>query len=355
MEGLPGAVLSTLRDDVSLFWADVIADRREEIGSVMMDFLARVDQQQNSRTVALPEGEGDVAGISYSIRGAGPPLVLLPLALAPSQWAPLLPALSARYCTITLGGPVLGAVAVLEDRARSGYLRVVDALVDEAKLRTGESVLEVGCGSGVLDRWLARRTGGANRIVGVDINRYLLREATGLARKEGLEGMIEFREGNAESLPFPESSFDVTLACTVLEEGDADRMLAELVRVTKAGGRVAVMVWSMDMPWWVNLPLRAELKTKLETPGRMSPGLAERGCADAGLYRRLSQAGLVRVTMFPQLATYADKVRLFRAEQILATLSPEEANEWRESMAQADAEGTFFIAQPYHCAVGTKP
>jgi hypothetical protein len=35
-------------------------------------------------------------------------------------------------------------------------------------------------------------------------------------------------------------------------------------------------------------------------------------------------------------------------------LKPEEVNEWRKAIAQADVEGTFFIAQPFHCAVGTK-
>ena len=59
------------------------------------------------------------AGISYRIRGAGPPLVLLPMFLAPSQWEPLAPRLSERYCTITLGGAALGAVAILESRGRS--------------------------------------------------------------------------------------------------------------------------------------------------------------------------------------------------------------------------------------------
>src|SRR6185369_17818375 len=112
----------------------------------------------------------------------------------------------------------------------------------------GEVILEVGCGSGVLARWFARQTDGANRILGVDISRYLLREAAALARKEGLAEAIAFQEGNAEALPFPDNSVDVAVACTVLEEGDADRMLAEMVRVTRPGGRVAVLGRSIDVP-----------------------------------------------------------------------------------------------------------
>ena len=82
---VPAAALITLRDYFGPPWADMIADRTEEIGSAMMDFLARIDQGRMGRAVTLAEGEGEVAGISYSVRGSGPPLVLLPLALAPSQ------------------------------------------------------------------------------------------------------------------------------------------------------------------------------------------------------------------------------------------------------------------------------
>ena len=345
---LPGTKLIDLADYFSPLWADVIADRTKEVGAAMVDFI---EQQQRLKEVTLLEGEGEIADISYSIRGSGTPLVLFPLALAPSQWQPLLPLLSARYCTITIGGPALGMVAFLEARG-PGYLRVVRGLVDETRLRAGETVLEVGCGSGVILRWLAQHTNGANHIVGVDINRYLLREAAALAKKEGIEGAIELREGNAEALPFADSHFDVTMACTVMEEGNADRMLAECVRVTKSGGRVAVIVRSLDMPWWVNLPLRADLKKKAEA---QRGNVLKEGCADASLYRRMRQAGLKQLAMLPQWATFSERERLqFQQERIAAMLEPEEVNEWRKAIAQAEAEQTFFIAQPFHCAVGTK-
>jgi ubiquinone/menaquinone biosynthesis C-methylase UbiE len=229
---------------------------------------------------------------------------------------------------------------------------VVRSVIEEAHLQPGETVLDVGCGSGVLDRWLARRTGGANHIVAVDIHRELLREATALAKKEGLEHIIEFREGNAEALPFPERSFDVVLSSTVMELLDADRMVRELVRVAKPGGRVAVIVRAVDMWSFVNLPLRRALKTKIEALPNGTAGA--QGCADASLYRRLHAAGLDNVKMLPQLATY-DGSRLHTVqERILAALSPEEMHEWQTAVTQAEATGTVFIALPFHGAVGTK-
>jgi SAM-dependent methyltransferase len=95
----------------------------------------------------------------------------------------------------------------------------------------------------------------------------LLREARQLARQEGFGDVIEFHEGRAEALPFSDDSIDVALSRTVMEEGDADRMLAELIRLTKPGGRVAVMVRAVDVPAWVNLPLNPELKAKVSRPG----------------------------------------------------------------------------------------
>jgi SAM-dependent methyltransferase len=261
---LPGAQLVSLRDYEIFAWSDVAAERTREFGAAMLQFLARVSPAAGG-SVALREGAGEVAGISYRIRGAGPPLLLLPFFLAPSQWEPLVPLLSEQYCTITLGGAALGAVAILEARGRAvGYLQMVRTLLQEAQLHPGEAVLEVGCGTGVLDRWLARRTAKAHRVTGVDINPYLLQEASALARQEGLEGEIEFREGNAESLPFSDNTFDITMSVTVIEEVDADRMLAEMVRVTKPGGRVAVSARAVDMPSFMHLPLSMGLKAKVE-------------------------------------------------------------------------------------------
>ena len=353
MAALPDASTITLADYYGHPRADLLADRGEDIGAAMLAFLARMDQLHAAKPVPLPAQEGELDGLSYRIQGAGAPLVLLPLGLAASQWEPLLARLSAQYCTLTLGGAVLGSVASLEARGRStGYLGVVRNLIAEVHLQPGETILDVGCGSGVLDRWLARHTGGAHRIMAVDIHRTLLREAAALATKEGLADHIEFREGNAEGLPFPDSSFDVTMSATVMELLDADRMLREMVRVTRPGGRVGVVVRAVDMQSFVNVPVRAELKMKIAA---LPNGLAgANGCADGSLYQRFCHAGLQNVHMSPQLATYAGARAHAADERIEAALSPAELAEWHTAVAQAEAEGTFFIALPFHCAVGTK-
>jgi ubiquinone/menaquinone biosynthesis C-methylase UbiE len=358
VENLPDARLVTLRDYALVGWTDMVAERTDEIGSAMLRFLAQHSPPAEAKTVSPADERGEIAGISYHMRGAGPPLVLLPLFLAPSQWEPLVPMLSQHYCVITLGGVELGAIANLESRGRSaGYVRMVQALTDATQLQPGQTVLDVGCGTGVIDRWLARHTAGQNRIIGLDVNRYLLQEAMALARKEGPQGAVEFREGIAEALPFPDNNFDVTMSITVIEEVDAQQMLTEMVRVTKPGGRVAVIARGMDMPFLMNLRLPTGLQAKVNAPGAIG-SVAAQGCADASLYQRFHQAGLTQVRMFPQLAAYdgSDPSMLqFMQNLLLGKLTQEETQQWQSARAEAEAEGTFFMAWPHHCAVGTKP
>lgn len=356
--GVPDARLVALRDYSILPWTDVAADRTDEIEASMMPFLAQTGSRAEIKSLSPGEGTGEVAGIFYRVRGAGPPLVLMPLFLAPSQWEPLITRLSEQYCTITVSGPELGIAPFLESRGSAvGYVQMVRTLLDEIQLQPGESVLEIGCGTGVITRWLAQRLGEKHRVVGMDINPYLLREATMYARREGLEDTIEFREGNAEALPFLNNSVDVTLSVTVIEEVDATQMLAEMVRVTKPGGRVAVVSRATDMPFLMHLPLSEELKAKVQIPGMIMASVGERGCADASLYQRLYKAGLTKVKMFPQLAPFTEAdthVLPFLQTALLSNLSQEEAHEWQRGYAQAKEEGTFFMAWPHHCAVGTK-
>ncbi len=205
-------------------------------------------------------------------------------------------------------------------------------------------------------RWLARETANANPVFGVDVNTFFLREAAEIARRDGMENVVSFREGSAEDLPFEDNSIDVVFSSTVIQRVNADRMLPEMVRVARPGGRIAVLSHAHDMNRWVNLPLRQELKTRIESPPWVDdPGHPD-GCDDSSLYRRVAALGLENTRMFPVISTFSEPVRLrFLQGGILPTLSAEEAEEWRAAVAQAEADGAFFISTPFHCAVGTKP
>ncbi len=343
-------------------YADISSQRQEEIAAGLVSFLQKMGQLHQTPSVDLAEETGEIAGISYRIRGSGPPVILFPLSAAPSQWEPIMATLTASYCAITLGGDQLGMVSSLEDRGRTpGYLGGVASLLEAAGLQPGEAVIEVGCGTGVLCRWIANRQPGSNpaqghnKIVGVDVNPFFLREAAALVNREGMNNLVEFIEGSAEALPFPDERFDLAFSSTVIQRVNAEKMLSEMVRVTKLGGRVAVLGHAHDMPRWINLPLGETLKAKIDSPPWVTDRGHPEGCDDASLYRLFSNLGLSDLKMFPYMASFGGDSRLQGLQSsILPGLSPDETEEWHAAVIQAEAERTFFIGTPYHCCVGTK-
>ncbi|MGH7096904.1 MAG: methyltransferase domain-containing protein [Stellaceae bacterium] len=334
-------------------WADAVADRTDEIARPIIAFLGEIGSAATPRRAA---GEGGHAGINYQIAGRGPALILLPFFLAPSQWQPALPQLAKHFTVITLSGPYLGGVASLEDRARMPtYQALFRTLVDLMSPRPGEKILEVGCGAGSLVRLLARRLGPANAITGADANPYLLREAAALTAAQGLESTIRFTDGNAEALPFTDEAFDCAYSVTVFEECDAERAIAEIVRVTKPGGRVGLVVRALDMRQWWNLDLPETLRRKVERPPY---SVARNGVADRSLYPRMRRAGLEGLVCFPSLVTLDRPGRPIwrnREDAVLSVLEPEEVPVWQDARAAAAAEEMLFMAHPLHCAVGAKP
>ncbi len=338
-------------------WADAVADRSDAIARSMIAFLGRLGAAGHAAdSPRRTEVEGAHAGITYRLAGSGPALILLPFFLAPSQWEPAVERLSREFTVIILGGPHLGGVASLEDRARMrSYQAMFHALIDRIAPRPGEAVLEVGCGAGSLVRLLARRLGGANAITAADVNPFLLREAAALAAADGLAGAIHFTHANAEALPFPDHSYDCVYSVTVLEECDADRAIAEIGRVLRPRGRAGIAVRALDMQQWWNLELPETIRAKVQIPP-YSVGPA--GVADRSLYRRMRQAGFADLACFPALVTLdrpGGPIWRNREDHILSLLSAEERMLWQAERDRAAADGLLLMAHPLHCAVGTKP
>jgi SAM-dependent methyltransferase len=338
-------------------WSDAVADRTDEITDRMIAFLDHLPT--NGRRSDRPgptAAEGRHAGISYRVEGSGPALMLLPFFLAPSQWAPAIPRLARRFTVVTLGGPHLGGVASLEDRAgMPTYQAMFRTLIDRIGPEPGEAILEIGCGAGSLVRLLARRLGDANPIIGADVNPFLLREAAQLAEAEGLEGLIRFTDGNAEALPFEDHSFDCAYSVTVFEECDADRAIAEAMRVIRPGGRIGLIVRALDMPQWWNLALPEPILRKVTMPPR---SVAPRGVADRSLYRKMRDVGLVDLVCFPTMVTLdrpGGPIWRNREDHVLSQLSPEELPIWQAERDKAEKDGLLFMAHALHCAVGRKP
>jgi len=346
---LPGAARMVLSGYDAPGWADVMADRTAEVAEAMIAHLGK-HRADTPRGLAK---DGELAGITYRVEGSGPALLLLPFFLAPSQWAPAVATLARHFTVITLGGPHLGGVAALEDRARApSYQAMFRTLIDILAPKPGEAILDVGCGSGALDRALAKRVNGANPITAMDLNPFLLSEAAVLAKAAGVDGAIRFVPGSAENLPFEANSFDCAFTITVLEECDADLALRELVRVVRPGGRVGVIVRSIDLPQWWNVDVPDGIKRKI-TVSPQSVGAS--GVADASLYARMRAAGLRDLTCFPSMVTLDrpdGPIWRYREDHLLSLLTAEELPVWHEARAAAAKTGLLITAHAMHCAAG---
>jgi SAM-dependent methyltransferase len=165
--------------------------------------------------------------------------------------------------------------------------RLVEPLLDAAGVRSGTRVLDVACGPGRCAAAAAARGGVP---LGLDA-------APGMvAVAHARYPEIDFRQGDAERLPFADASFDAVVAGFVVNHLPcAERALSEFARVVRPGGRVAVTVW--DRPERMRL-LGVLAEAVERTEGVEDPGLPSGGpdpfrfADEAALAALLSGAGL---------------------------------------------------------------
>jgi len=115
-------------------------------------------------------------------------------------------------------------------------------VADAAKIGTGQRVLDVACGTGILAREAASRTGPTGFVAGLDPSPGMLEVAKQLAPT------VEWRQGLAESLPFPDQSFDAVVSqFGLMFFSDRRAALRQALRVLRPEGCLAVAVWdSLD-------------------------------------------------------------------------------------------------------------
>ena len=115
--------------------------------------------------------------------------------------------------------------------------RFGSALIKEARLRPGERVLDLACGTGIIARMAVEQVGPAGLVAGVDVNSAML--DTARAVNAGLP--IKWYESSAESIPLPDRTFDVAFCQLGLQFiADQAAALRELRRVLVPGGRVYI-------------------------------------------------------------------------------------------------------------------
>ena len=117
-----------------------------------------------------------------------------------------------------------------------------ERLVALGRLGPGESVLDIGCGTGTLAIAARRRVGPAGDVFGIDASPRMIARALSKAARAGVE--VSFTTALAESLPFPDARFDVVLSTLMfhhLPRTVRHECAREIRRVLKPSGRVLVV------------------------------------------------------------------------------------------------------------------
>jgi len=134
-------------------------------------------------------------------------------------------------------------VAKRWDRMREDFFdeTIADSVLKASDLKRGDSVVDIGCGTGFLTQHVVMRTQGTGKIIGVDLSPSMLEAAKDNLAKLGLLGSVEFRIGDAEKLPLDDSFADAVVGNMILHHCPRPRRaISEMTRVLKNGGRVAL-------------------------------------------------------------------------------------------------------------------
>jgi len=170
-----------------------------------------------------------------------------------------------------------------EDIGQNSWLTVdeLDGFLSRLDIRTGNRLLDVGCGSGGPALHVARQTG--CEVIGVELSEEAVAEATRLAREASLETRSSFLQADAsQPLPFEGDRFDALICIDAINHlPDRERVLCDWARVLRSGGRLlftdpVVITGILDSE---ELAIRTSIGYFLFVP----PGENERLLASAGL------------------------------------------------------------------------
>ena len=250
--------------------------------------------------------------------------------------------------------------AALEVRGHTpSQIRLRRRFLKWLPVRARDRVLEVGCGTGVVARDLAGLVGRAGVVTAVDPSATLLARARALSRGTS-GGRVLFRHADGQRLPFADGRFDAVLAITViLHVEDPLRVVKEMVRVVRPGGRVGIQDQDFGLVGAAH-PDRA-------LTARILDGVAARIYAEPHSGRRLGAllraAGVVNVRMLADvyqdttLTRFSRNFLERRAENAVrfGIIDASTAERWLDGFNALHAEGNFVLTMQYFGAAGVRP
>lgn len=227
-------------------------------------------------------------------------------------------------------------------------------------IKSGQIVLDVGCGPGIDTISLAHLTGPQGTVVGVDNNFSMLAEADKLAKRAGVDGYLSYISSEAGSLPFESNFFDSSRSERLYVHLNEPRnALMEMVRVTKPGGWVVVV----DTDWGTVSIDTPEVETERQLMRFRAEKLMHNGYSGRQLYRLFKQCNLVDILieMLPIYITdyaldrFIERLDVVEEKAVGAGIITEAAvQRWQKSLEEADKAGCFFGSASLIMVVGRK-
>lgn len=240
------------------------------------------------------------------------------------------------------------------------FAKMLGEYLDAMGIDRTARVLDMGCGTGLAARAIARREAFSGHITGVDLSPYLVAAARRLASEERLAEHLEFVAGDVRTLNFADGSFDAVVAHTLLSHvEDPLAVLKEAARVVRPGGMIGIFdgdyaSLTFDHPDPVKGKAYDEaLISALVTNSRVMRQLP----------RLLQAAGLELVASASYVLSEIGKADFWASaidayRKLIAkagVMTERDANAWAAAL-QGDSEaGIFFGSSNYYAYVARRP
>ena len=223
-------------------------------------------------------------------------------------------------------------------------------MLDMLAAQPGERVLDIAAGTGLISLRLAATVGATGAVVGTDISERMVEAARRNARAEGL-GHLRFEHCDAEAQPFLDGSFDAAVcALGLMYVPDPASALAEMRRLLRPGGRMAVAVWGARQccGWAEIFPI-----TDARVTSEVCPLFFQLGTGDT-LARSIAAAGFTEVrlerlsTMLAYPSAEAALAAVFRGGPVALAYSRFDAATRRAVHAEyLDSIAAFRVGDGY--------
>lgn len=229
------------------------------------------------------------------------------------------------------------------------YAPLTRALIEEAQIVAGRSVLDIGGGAGEPSLTIARVVGPSGHVTFTDPAAGMVKAAREESERRGLTN-IDLHQSAAEKLPFANNSFDAVVSrLSAMFFADASTALREILRVVKPGGSIAFLVWADRElnPFFsvitevLNQFVPAEIEDedapgafRFARPGKLAKLLKEAGAVSVKEQTlKFATEAPIDVSQFWELRTEMSDT--FRTK--LAKLAPDQVDAVRDAVLKAAA------------------